>query len=77
MLGYFDEPARARETLDRRYDDLKSGNYIAQDNPEAVDQVMVEIFDRLRGPGDFPKPRATVARTSSRGPSASFWSANI
>lgn len=55
VLGYFDEPARARETLDRRYDDLKSGNYIAQDNPDAAaDQVMVEILDCLRGLVTFP-----------------------
>ncbi len=40
MAGYFDELAEVRETLDRRYDDIKSGKVKPIDGEEA--------FARLR-----------------------------
>lgn len=35
MVGYLDELARARETLDCRYDDLKNGRVLPIDGEEA------------------------------------------
>ncbi len=40
MTGYFEELAQLRDTLDRRYDDIKSGKVQLIDGEEA--------FDRLR-----------------------------
>jgi predicted transcriptional regulator len=40
MAGYFDELAQVRETIDRRYDDIKSGRVKPIDGEEA--------FARLR-----------------------------
>jgi len=51
MAGYFDELARVRETLDRRYDDIKSGRVQLIDGEEA--------FARLRAKSEaWRKSRA-------------------
>jgi len=50
--------------------------YIAQDNPDAADRVITEIFNAIRALVRFPDKGAD-ARTSPRGPFASFGCVNI
>lgn len=40
LIGYFDEVARAREMLDRRFDDLESGRVKPIDGEEAYRSLM-------------------------------------
>ena len=40
VTGYFDELAQARETLDRRFDDLESGRVKPVDGEEAYRSLM-------------------------------------
>lgn len=40
VIGYFDELAHARETLDRRFDDLESGRVKPIDGEEAYRLLM-------------------------------------
>jgi predicted transcriptional regulator len=40
VIGYFDELAHMRETLDRRYDDLESGRVKPIDGEEAYRRLM-------------------------------------
>jgi predicted transcriptional regulator len=40
VIGYFDELACARQMLDRRYDDLESGNVKPIDGEEAFRRLM-------------------------------------
>lgn len=40
VVGYFDEPARTREMLDRRFDDLESGRVKPIDGEEAYRRLM-------------------------------------
>jgi predicted transcriptional regulator len=44
VLGYFDELARTRETLDSRYDDLKSGRV----KPIPGDAVIARLREKSR-----------------------------
>ena len=39
MISYFDELAQVRETLDHRYDDLKSGRVQPIDGAEALQRL--------------------------------------
>ena len=43
MAGYFDELAQARESLDRRYDDIKSGRMKLIPGEEARAELMKRI----------------------------------
>jgi len=43
MAGYFDELAQAREMLDRRYDDIKSGRVKLIPGEEARAELMKRI----------------------------------
>ena len=42
MAGYFEELAQTRETLDRRYDDLKSGRV----KPIPGDEVIARLHEK-------------------------------
>jgi plasmid stabilization system protein ParE len=55
-------------------DDIR--HYIAQENPDAADGVISEIFDSIRGLCLFPI-RVTDARTSVRGLCGSLLYVNI
>jgi plasmid stabilization system protein ParE len=54
-------------------DDIRG--YIAQDNPDAADRIVTEIFDTIRGLVDLPVG-ATDARTLPHSLSASLWYVN-
>jgi plasmid stabilization system protein ParE len=49
--------------------------YLAEENPDAADLVISEIFEALRGLVPFPI-KATAARTSPRAPCGSFCCVN-
>jgi hypothetical protein len=55
MAGYFDELTQARETLNSRYDDIKSGNVKPIDGEEA--------FARLREKTEAQRQRRARAGT--------------
>jgi predicted transcriptional regulator len=48
VVGLFDELARTREMLDRRYDDLESGRVKPIDGEEAYRQLMEKTAQRRR-----------------------------
>jgi hypothetical protein len=48
MAGYFDELAQARETLDSRYDDIKSGNVKLIPGDEAYARLMAGVDARRK-----------------------------
>jgi plasmid stabilization system protein ParE len=50
-------------------------NYIAQQNPDAADRVITEIFDAVHGLVRFPN-QVTGVRISVRGLCGSFWYVN-
>ena len=52
-------------------DDIR--DYIAQENPDAADRVMSEIFDAIRALVPFPNQGHRRALTSLRGLSGSRW----
>lgn len=48
LIGYFDELSHARETLDRRFDDLESGRVKMIDGEEAFERLMKKTDDQRR-----------------------------
>ena len=48
MAGYFDELAQVRETLDRRYDEIKSGSVKLILGDEARARLMDRIHSRRK-----------------------------
>jgi predicted transcriptional regulator len=46
MAGYLDELAQVRALLDRRYDEIKSGNVTPIDGDEAFDRVRRKSEER-------------------------------
>jgi plasmid stabilization system protein ParE len=55
-------------------DDIRDS--IAQENPDAADRVISEIFDTIRGLVPFPHQGHRRAPTSVRGLCGSLWCAN-
>lgn len=55
MTGYFEELAQVRETLDSRYDDLKSGRVQPIDGEEALEQLR-QREEKLRKSRRSPNP---------------------
>jgi len=51
VLGYFDELARAREALNSRYDDLKSGRVKAIPGDEVIARLREKSAARRPQPG--------------------------
>jgi len=51
VLGYFDELARAREALNSRYDDLKSGTVKAIPGDEVIARLREKSAARRLQPG--------------------------
>jgi len=51
VLGYFDELARAREALNSRYDDLKSGRVKAIPGDEVIARLRKKSAARRLEPG--------------------------
>jgi len=51
VLGYFDELARAREALNSRYDDLKSGRVKAIPGDEVIARLREKSAARRLQPG--------------------------
>jgi predicted transcriptional regulator len=49
ILGYFDELTYARETLDRRYDDLESGKVKLIGGDEVRARLLAKTAARLAG----------------------------
>ncbi|MBV9157677.1 MAG: hypothetical protein JO097_15540 [Acidobacteriaceae bacterium] len=49
MAGYFDELAEVRETLDRRYDDIKSGKVHLIPGDEARARLLKRIDSHRKG----------------------------
>jgi len=50
VVGYFDELAHARETLDRRFDDLECGRVTPIDGEEAYRRLMEKTESQRRRP---------------------------
>lgn len=50
VIGYFDELACARETIDRRYDDLKSGRVQPIDGEEAFARLNARTAAQRKRP---------------------------
>ena len=50
VIGYFDELARTRELLDRRFDDLESGRVKPIDGEEAYRRLMEKTKAQRRHP---------------------------
>ena len=48
IAGYFSELAQVRETLDRRYDQIKSGEVELIDGEEVIENIKAEIETRRR-----------------------------
>jgi predicted transcriptional regulator len=48
VVGYFDELAHARETLDRRFDDLECGRVTPIDGEEAYRRLMEKTESQRR-----------------------------
>jgi predicted transcriptional regulator len=48
VIGYFDELARTREMLDRRFDDLESGRVKPIDGEEAYRRLMEKTETKRR-----------------------------
>lgn len=42
LSDYFNEHAKVRQTLDRRYDDIKSGRVIPLDGPTVFREILAE-----------------------------------
>jgi plasmid stabilization system protein ParE len=55
-------------------DEIRS--YIAEDNPDAADRVVTEIFRKIRGLVRFPHQGYCRPKLSSRPSCASSWCAN-
>ena len=63
MAGYLQELAQVRETLDSRYDDLKSGRVKSVDGEEAFARLRRKSEDRRTSPK--PPRRPCCARPTS------------
>jgi len=51
MVGYFDELLQVRGMLDRRYDEMESGNLEGIDGEEAYRRLMEKTQERRQPPG--------------------------
>jgi hypothetical protein len=50
MVGYFDELSQVREMLDRRYDEMESGQVESIDGEEAYRRLMEKTQARRQPP---------------------------
>ena len=50
VAGYFDEAARVRETLDSRYDEVKSGRVVLLDGEEFFEDLRKREEELLKQP---------------------------